>query len=286
MSEITEGEVAAYGVELLFEEAPELDKAKLFQAIKAHCPNVELMEPSPDELTLALVHTDHMIELEDGALPAQSLVMAGDRPHEPSEDLTEALEQSWTFEGVKEVVARCKGSMLITDLMAAGLPYPERIALFQRVLAGVLDVVSPLAIHWVPSGQVISPDRFREAYKEGGSSLLFAGTINVRFFNVDGSSTDMIMDTLGLSALGLPDLQCHFHTMDPNEVAALLYNTGNYLFGHGDIIEDGHSLAGISDESRWRCEHKPALAPPARTVLDLDPGPLFSAGERDYGTPS
>ena len=38
--------------------------------------------------------------------------------------------------------------------------------------------------------------------------------VNVRFFNIEGTE-DMLIDTVGMSTLFLPDLQYHFHGMDP-----------------------------------------------------------------------
>jgi hypothetical protein len=90
------------------------------------------------------------------------------------------------------------------------------------------------------------------------------------------------MDTLGLAALGLPDLQCHFHGLEVNEVAGLLYNTAWYVFENGDVIEDGQTVDGV-DGHRWRCQHEVALVPPEREVLDINPGPRYAAGPREPG---
>jgi hypothetical protein len=101
-------------------------------------------------------------------------------------------------------------------------------------------------------------------------------------FNVQPSSAgapgEVVMDTLGLAALGLPDLQCHFRNLDRMAVARLLYNTGWYIFSNGDVIADGHTIEGVAPGARWRCRHEDALVPPAREVLDLDPGPPHGAG--------
>jgi hypothetical protein len=48
-----------------------------------------------------------------------------------------------------------------------------------------------------------------------------------------------------------------------------------YLFDHGDVIADGHTVQGIGpDAPRWRCRYAPALVGPEREVLNIDPGPL------------
>jgi hypothetical protein len=91
----------------------------------------------------------------------------------------------------------------------------------------------------------------------------------------------MVMDSLGLAALGLPDLQCHFRGLDCNAIAGLLHNLGIYLFENGDVIEDGHTIDGIAANQRWRCQHEMSLIGPERAVLDIDPGQPFAAGNRN-----
>ena len=87
------------------------------------------------------------------------------------------------------------------------------------------------------------------------------------------------MDTLGLHVLGLPDLQCHFTGLDPNGIARILHNTAAYIYEHGDVIDDGHTISGPDGEA-WRCQHEDTLVPPHRLVLDLDPGDPHAAGTR------
>jgi hypothetical protein len=178
-------------------------------------------------------------------------------------------------------VAQCTGYLLVTDVMASMLNYKERLALFQRVLLGALEVVDCAAIHWMPSQQMVSPQAFVKAMGEGGSAPFFCGACNVRLFNVEGTE-DTIMDTLGLAALGLPDLQCHFHDLEANDVAQILYNLAFYLSENGNVMEDGHTVTGTSPEARWRCQREASLVPPEREVLDIDPGP-FAAGRLSPG---
>jgi hypothetical protein len=98
--------------------------------------------------------------------------------------------------------------------------------------------------------------------------------------NPDAESGDIVMDTLGLGALGLPDLQCHYRALSPEEVARCLYNTAWYIFSNGDVIENGHTVEGITPGTRWRCQHEDALVGPDRVVLDLNPGMPYAAGNR------
>jgi hypothetical protein len=106
------------------------------------------------------------------------------------------------------------------------------------------------------------------------------GFLNVRFFRISNSDGDVLMDTLGLSALGLTDFQIHYRGLEPESVARLLYNLGAYTFEKGDVIEDGHTVDGVDKKSRWTCRHEDSLIDPQRVVLDIDPGQPFAAGSR------
>lgn len=107
-----------------------------------------------------------------------------------------------------------------------------------------------------------------------------AGVVNVRLFRIENDPGVTVMDTIGLHCLGLPDLQCHFRDLDPGAMARVLYDTAAYVFENGDVIEDGHTVAGVGGDEHWRCQHEDALVEPRREVLDIDPGDPFAAGGR------
>jgi len=280
MGEATGGFARTYGVELLFEERPSLSPEILLRSVRARRPAAEPLNKSGGGTVLAILHPDHPVQFADGTAPAQTCVLPTDAPFQLTEALEDALRQSWKFPEAREVVGRCRHTVLVTDLMSSLLDPGERLELFEDTLAGVLEVAPAAAIHWRPTGQFISPSAYRNAYREGGASRFFAGALNVRFYNISNSPGDMVMDTLGLAALGLPDLQCHYRDLDPGRVAALLSNTAYYIFEKGDVIEDGHTVEGLESGTRWRCQHENSLLQPARVVLDLDPGPPHAAGGR------
>jgi hypothetical protein len=91
------------------------------------------------------------------------------------------------------------------------------------------------------------------------------------------------MDTLGLTALGLTDLQIHYRGLEPAAVADLLDSLTRYLCEQGDIIADGHTVQGLAPDQRWRCQHEMSLLEPKRIVIDVNPGPGFAAGTRRDG---
>ncbi len=140
------------------------------------------------------------------------------------------------------------------------------------MVLAVTGQLAPLAVWW-PTAEAVTQ-------VPGEEDALLLGLVNVRMFRIEGTDGDIVMDTMGLTALGLPDLQCHYNGLPPARVAAEMYNIANYLFERGDVIEDGHTVEGLEKDQRWRCQHEASLVKPQRMVLDLNPGAPFAAGNR------
>lgn len=269
-----------YGVELLYVKPPALPKDALLAALRRRSPSAAPLDEDGKAGLLAFVHPDHMVELQDARIPAQTFIAVLEKAP-AAEAIESALQQSWNFAEARQVVAACTASVLVTDLMSSSLPYKERLDLFSRSLMAVIETARPDAIHWRPTQQIVDPETWMRAAAESDTARFFAGAVNVRFFNISGSDGDMLMDTVGLAALGLPDLQCHFRGLEPDAIARLLHNLALYLFENGDVIENGHTVGGVEAGSKWRCQHEVALVDPDRDVIDIDPGEPWAAGSRD-----
>lgn len=270
-----------YSVDLLCAHPPELSKARLTAALQAHCPDIEPLSRDKSSDLLAFAHSKHFVEYKEGRVPAQLVLFPGDRGQDAAR-VEESLQQSWAQKDARDLVASAPYKVWVSDLMAGGLPPKDRLGLFLDALAGILEVVPCRAIHWRTSQQVLSPKAFLSARKGASGQVLFAGPLNVRFFNISNGRIpgEKVTDTMGLAVLGLPDLQCHFHGLEVDDVVRLLYNLGLYIFDNGDVIEDGHTVTGVRGDERWRCQHEDALVAPSRVVLDINPGPEFAAGGR------
>ena len=94
----------------------------------------------------------------------------------------------------------------------------------------------------------------------------------MRLFHVEeGRSDERVMDTVGLAALELPDVQCHFFALDAAAVAALLEETARYLFAEGDVIGDGDTVPGTRRRGSGPAAARMALVDPPRDVVDVTP---------------
>jgi hypothetical protein len=273
-----------YGVELYYRRVPETSRGELLSALQCRCPDLALASPERQGPPWLFEHRGHRVPSH--GRPARAVVGLSLQP--PNlQALESALAQSWAWPQSAEVLPKCGGSILLGDVAVDGLGHLERLVLFENLLLAMLDAYPCLAIHWQPTQQVVEPARFLAASKEAGGLVFVPGPLNVRLFRVTdeaaaagGGAGDVVMDTLGLAALGLPDLQCHFTGLDPEDVSRVLYNTGIYILEHGDTIRADHTVPGPGPQEKWLCRRENSLALPDRPVIDLDPGPLHSARER------
>lgn len=263
-----------YGVELFFDAPPVLDDPRLSSAIVQACPGAKVLATGgKGKAPFMVVHED--------AVPAQTVILGADRGVDASA-YAHVLQQTRDWPAAESALAQAKHQCLVTDLMAAGLPHRARLDLFQRALDAIVGTLRPRAIHWQPAGKMVDPVRFLAAMRSSDRTERDLLALNVRMFNVaNEGSGDIVMDSLGLGALGLADVQMHYRDLEPDAVARLLFNLAAYLLEKGDVIEDGHTIGGLAPDQKWRCRHEDALVPPARVVLDVDPGAPWAAGGRD-----
>lgn len=213
----------------------------------------------------------------------------------PIDLLAPSLSQTFDWPDAHDVVTRTRSRIAIADAFAAVLPRDQRVWLLMAVIGAVAKAVPVLAVNWIPTQRIVEPTRLLEDIDAG--EPLMGGAVNVRLFHVEpddgpGSGSDararmpdplgeIVMDTLGLTAFGLPDLQVHARGLQPEQVAALLFTYAEHLFQHGDMSDDDR-VAGIEPGSEWPVRHELSLAAPRRVVLDLHAG-ANALGSREDG---
>ena len=138
------------------------------------------------------------------------------------------------------------------------------------------------AFYFQNCGKLLLAEDVRSHQIEGSDRFIRFG-VNVRFFNIEGTE-DMLIDTVGMSTLFLPDLQYHFHDMDPNWVVNHAYNVASYILANDNPIQDGETVDGVengqmSREFQWKCQYEDALIQPPRGVLDINMGD-YASGKR------
>jgi len=250
--------VESYGFGLLFEEPPTLDSGMLMNRLRQDA-TVDFVSASDDVIQVA--YPDHPVSIADRRIPSLVNIIRWADPVKPS-DFTSALEQTYDWADAEKTVSRCRHKVLVADLTGTGLPYQVRYELITAVVRALVEVSRPSAIHWEPADCIVAPDSLARR-------LSFY--CNVRLFEITKPKGNRLMDTIGLTALGLVDAQCLFRELDASKVAWWLYQMARHVYAEGDSIKDGELRPGIDATEGWTCRHQLALAPPARAVIDVTP---------------
>ncbi len=269
-------------IQMLFREpVPMPEKEAMAAALERHVGKVEAF--CHDEKTAGFAALEHVAEFRDGKAPVQLMVMGCTRFEGRGFDAF-LMSQMWDCKEDRErIFQECRYQAVGVDMLAAALPALERANLDMDFLDALAELYpSCQAFYFQNCGKLLLAQQVREHAVQGPDRFIRFG-VNARFFNIQGTE-DMLVDTVGMSTLFLPDLQYHFHGMDPNWVVNHAYNLASYLLLNDCPIESGETVDGVAggkmDRSvQWKCQYEEALIQPPRHVLDVCMGP-YAAGIR------
>ena len=194
-----------------------------------------------------------------------------------------AMSQMWDCPDSKEILSKCMYRVCAMDMLTAGMEYKEKA----RLIVDFVDVLLELypeckAVYFENSGKMLSRKSIVNSQMPPDRRFIYYA-VNVRYFNILGGDS-MLIDSLGMSTLFLPDVQFHFHGMDPNPVFSYAYNLLSYIYDTNCPIESGDKIDGIkegkiSPDVQWECRYEDALVQPVRLVLDVHMGE-YASGKR------
>ena len=185
-------------------------------------------------------------------------------------DAEAALSQTWDWPAAGEALSGVRSTLQVAVTMPAESSRPQRLMRVHLALQAACDLAQPLALHWLPSQRMVDPQAWRESLQHGAPPADHA--INVRLFRIaDGRAGEGLMDTMGLTALGLPDLQCRFRGLDLGGMAQLLFAYAEYLYEKGDVLGDESLVRGLESYEEWECARGPALVEPQRPAVTFLP---------------
>lgn len=259
---------APYVVQLLFAAPPAIDREQWKQVLLKRLGGDQTIETIEAGERLIVSLPKLVSKLPEGEVAAQVTLTEG--PVFQPELVGEALQQTWDWPEAREHVAQSTCAVVVSDLLAGGLPRQDRLRLVHAMVGAVIQQAKPLALHWVPSQRIVEPDFYHGSLHHGGG--LADAVTNVRLYRIgDGVEGETVMDTVGLAPFGLPDLQIHFAGLDPGALAPVLLSYTEYLFDKGDVLDDDSLVRGIEQNDEWGVRRQRALAPPVRSVIDIRP---------------
>ena len=262
---------AAFIIKLLFKQ-PEAQPSQetMLNSLRRHVGPVECFWHNDKGAGFsALQYTAHF---QDADLPPQLMITAG-QPFRGAEIDDVQRSQMWDCPQRDAVLRDCHYQIIATDMLAAVLPPRERADLDMDFLMALLEMFPDcLAVYFFNSGKMFLAEDIRgQQLNRADRFIRFA--VNARFFNIQGSE-DMLVDTLGMGTLLLPDLQYHFHGLEPNLVVNHAYCIASYILNNDNPIKSGDTVDAIVDGQlsqtvQWRCQYENALIQPAREVIDI-----------------
>jgi len=209
------------------------------------------------------------IKLDREKFPEHFVISDPESIENAVEFFSASLIQTWDWPDAEQAISKTKTVIEISDGTPETLARKERLQRFHKAVSSVLEIVQPIAIHWLPSQRIVDPQRYKEDLQLGG--ILFSSAVNVRMFKIE-QSDERVMDTMGLTALGCLDVQSVFVNLEPSKMGLYLYHLAEYIFERGDVIRDGDTVEGMQPTERWRCQKVPSYVPPTRRVINVIPG--------------
>lgn len=221
-------------------------------------------------------------EKENIDMPPQLMIMECMGIQKPIMDEI-AESQLWDCPKGDEILKKCTYHVVATDMLAAGLDYKERAEMLVDYIEALVELYpSCKAVVFETSKKMFTREAIINCTVPRESRFIYYA-VNVRFFNIQGTN-DRMVDSLGMSTLFLPDLQYHFHNMDPNAVVNHAYNVLSYIFDNNNPIKPNDHIDGIKDgrmsrEVQWKVRYERALIQPVREVIDINMGE-YASGKR------
>ncbi len=274
---------AVFIMSLLMKKPPEIpNKESITEILQKYLGEIDCF--AHDGKTAGVAVKKYTAEFKDASMPPQLFITGGNFDAGTINDLYRS--QMWDCRNDSErILSECNYQIIATDMMAATLPAHDRADMLMDYLEALMELFPECeAVYFHNSGKMFLSEQIREHEIPKEDRFIYFA-VNARLFNIQGSDS-MIVDTLGMSTLFLPDLQYHFHGMDPNQVVNHAYNMASYIFANDNPIKDGDTIDSIENGEmnmavQWQCHYEDALIQPARQVIDVYMNE-YAAGNREY----
>ncbi len=181
----------------------------------------------------------------------------------------EAYKQNWHWKEAGTAIQNCAYEVLLTEKQIGTLAYKERTEVFIDFVIASIEVLRPDVIYSKNAEKLLEPRDVLGCRSVSDPDILHPFT-NIRMFKVaDSEQGEILMDTIGLDSLGLPDLEIIFHNQNPAKIAELLLRYCYFIYDIGDVVQHGEYLEGLNPGERWKCERRKAMLDPERVVLHV-----------------
>lgn len=240
--------MGGYSVQILVSHHSGFDPRALHAHLLEWRRDVQILAGDATRVSLAVPTADLPLFIE----------VARAEPEVYAQALCDAL--TWTprwHEGWSTMAERYHASIIVALKPQRPINHASLLLGFLAVLDTVLATLDPTALatavlHWMPAQQLLTYEQYRDLRVDLGPC---GPAVNIRIANATGRPGELLADTVGLSELGLPDLQTVFRGDDPAEVMDRLRLLVRRMF-----VGDRLGCAWVEEAS---------MVPPMRDTLTL-----------------
>lgn len=152
--------------------------------------------------------------------------------------------------------------------------YADRADILMDFIEALVELFPTCeAILFRSSGKMFRREKFLDHdYARNTRFIHFA--VNFRIFDIQGSD-DMIVDSVGMGVLNLPDLQYHFREIYPDWIVNHAYDLLCAIYDKKIDWRQATAVDGLlpdgtaSPRIKWECRHQQAFMSPDRNVIDI-----------------
>ncbi len=255
-----------YSIQLLFRDDVMIDYQLIYEYMKQTFGYIEIL--SIDTIaTYAL--KDYLVTYRSGEQAPFQLMLTDIEALNFHDIDDTALLQCWNTHNPRQLLNQCHYKITIADFMSARMPRVKRCQILTQYLDMMLRLYPEcIAIYFPHAQKFMSVDAYQNSQWDNKSVHFLDGGLNVRLYNIENSE-GMVVDTVGMRAIGLPDLQMRFYKLDVDEVVAYMYRLAEKLFLNGDTFNEGDYVEGRYIYESWQLYHNESMLPPKRLVLDI-----------------
>ena len=145
--------VSSYTVDLMYDELPLFTRDEVLAKLRDRCGAASAMDPAEGG-GLNFFFPDLRVPFKGETAPVQVAMKVSSSPI-PADKAQAELKQTWDWAEAKDRLAKHQAYVVVSDLLAAALPYKSRLGFFQNVLGGLLELMMPVAVRWRPSGKIV-----------------------------------------------------------------------------------------------------------------------------------
>ena len=283
MEKVEQNNGNVFAFHLLMDEMCDMSNEEFIQNIMdKHLGGTEHFNYNDE--SVSYVPKEYNISLDDGKVISPQLMFT--KCLNIEEPLMTDLEktQLWNCKEGLDILEECKYEVIATDILGSILDYKQRANMLVNYVLALLEIFPNCkAVLFDNSKKMLTRDQIVNCNLVYESRFIYYA-VNIRYFNIQGTN-DMIVDSIGMNTLGLPDLQYHFHDLDPNLIINHALFVLSYIYDNNNPIKandfiDGIKNGEISMDVSWKVDYEESLLEPYREVIDVNTNE-FASGNRE-----